>query len=51
MTSSDRTSIDTGGLDPLTFAVVFHWMELAANGGDKDARDFIRGNGELSAAR
>ena len=51
VTSSDRTSIDTGGLDPLTFAVVFHWMELAANGGDKDARDFIRGNGELSTAR
>lgn len=51
VTSSDRTSIETGGLDPLTFAVVFHWMELAANGGDKDARNFIRGNGELSTAR
>ena len=51
VTSSDRTSIETGGLDPHTFAVVFHWMELAANGGDRDARDFIRGNGELSAAR
>ena len=51
VTSSDRTSIETGGLDPLTFAVVFHWMELAANGGDKDARDFLRGNGELSTAR
>ena len=51
VTSTDRTSIETGGLDPLTFAVVFHWMELAANGGDKDARDFLRGNGELSTAR
>lgn len=51
VTSGDRTSIETGGLDPLTFAVVFHWMELAANGGDKDARDFLRGNGELSTAR
>ena len=51
VTSSDRTSIETGGLDPLTFAVVFHWMELAANGGDKDARDFLKGNGELSTAR
>lgn len=51
VTSSDRTSIETGGLDPFTFAVVFHWMELAANGGDKDARDFLRGNGELSTAR
>ncbi len=39
------------GLDPWTFALVFHWMELAANGGDRDARDFMRGNGELSRAR
>ena len=39
------------GLDPRTFAVAFHWMELAANGGDRDARDFLRGNGELSGAR
>ena len=51
VSSSDRKSIETGGLDPLTFAVVFHWMELAANGGDKDARNFIRGNGELGATR
>lgn len=36
-----------GGLDPWTFDVVFHWMELAANGGDKDASDFLRGNGEF----
>lgn len=41
----------TGGLDAWTFAVVFHWMELAANGGDRDARDFLKGNGELSAGR
>ena len=39
---------EKGALDPLTFAVVFHWMEIAANGGDKDARDFLKGNGELS---
>lgn len=41
----------TGGLDALTFAVVFHWMELAANGGDRDARDFLKENGELSGGR
>jgi hypothetical protein len=39
---------ERGALDPLTFAVVFHWMEVAANGGDKDARDFLKANGELS---
>ncbi len=47
--SNDRSGNESGALDPLTFAVVFHWMELAANGGDKDAKDFLRGNGELSA--
>ena len=47
--SSDRSGNESGALDPLTFAVVFHWMELAANGGDRDAKDFLRGNGELSA--
>lgn len=41
----------TGGLDALTFAVVFHWMELAANGGDRDARDFLKENGDLSGGR
>ena len=35
------------GLDPLTFAVAFHWMEFAANGGDTDAKAFLKGNGEL----
>lgn len=40
-----------GRLDPYTFAVVFHWMEIAANGGDKDAKDFLKGNGELSRSR
>ena len=52
------TSIDAkigdkekGALDRATFAVVFHWMEFAANGGDKDARDFLKGNGELSGGR
>ncbi len=42
---------ERGALDPHTFAVVFHWMEAAANGGDKDARDFLKGNGELKGAR
>lgn len=42
---------EKGALDPYTFAVVFHWMEVAANGGDKDARDFLKGNGELSSGR
>lgn len=42
---------EKGALDRTTFAVVFHWMEFAANGGDKDARDFLRGNGELSGGR
>ena len=49
--SSQERGVDTGGLNPLTFAVVFHWMEVAANGGDKDARDFLRGTGDLSATR
>ena len=35
------------GLDPLTFAVAFHWMDFAANGGDADAKTFLRENGEL----
>ena len=42
---------ERGALDRSTFAVVFHWMEFAANGGDKDARDFLKGNGELSCGR
>ncbi|KAL8811712.1 MAG: hypothetical protein Q9200_001575 [Gallowayella weberi] len=42
---------EEGRLDPVTFAVVFHWMEVAANGGDKDARDFLRGNGEWGVGR
>ena len=52
------TSIDArigdkekGVLDRATFAIVFHWMEFAANGGDKDARDFLKGTGELSGGR
>ena len=36
-----------GVLDPLTFAVVLHWMNVAANGGDGEARDFLRDNGAL----
>ena len=42
---------DKGALDRTTFAVVFHWMEFAANGGDRDARDFLKGNGVLSGGR
>ena len=42
---------EKGALDPVTFAVVFHWMEIAANGGDKDASDFLRGNGEFKGGR
>lgn len=42
---------EKGVLDRFTFAVVFHWMEFAANGGDKDAMDFMKGNGELSGGR
>ena len=42
---------EKGALDPVTFAVVFHWMEIAANGGDKDASDFLRGNGEFKSGR
>ncbi|KAL9019509.1 MAG: hypothetical protein Q9185_003209 [Variospora sp. 1 TL-2023] len=45
------TAMEEGRLDPVTFAVVFHWMEVAANGGDKDARDFLRGNGEWGMGR
>lgn len=43
--------LETGGLDALTFAVVFHWMETAANGGDRDARAFLREMGELSSGK
>ncbi len=42
---------EKGALDRSTFAVVFHWMEFAANGGDKDATDFLTGIGELSGGR
>ncbi|KAL8703145.1 MAG: hypothetical protein Q9201_003677 [Fulgogasparrea decipioides] len=44
-------TLEEGRLDPVTFAVVFHWMEVAANGGDRDARDFLRGNGEWGTGR
>ncbi|KAL8831469.1 MAG: hypothetical protein Q9170_005284 [Blastenia crenularia] len=43
--------VEEGRLDPVTFAVVFHWMEVAANGGDRDARDFLRGNGDWNSGR
>lgn len=35
------------GLDPMTFAVAFHWMEVAANAGDRDAKAFLMENGDL----
>ena len=46
--SGDR---ERGRLDPYTFAAVFHWMEVAANGGDKDAKDFLKDNGDLGRVR
>ena len=49
--ASNEKGVDTKGLNPLTFAVVFHWMEVAASGGDKDATDFLRGTGDLSGVR
>lgn len=42
---------ERGALDPYTFAVVRHWMEIAANGGDKDARDFLKGSGDVGTSR
>lgn len=36
---------ERGTLDPLTFDVVHHWMEIAANGGDEVARTFLRQGG------
>ena len=35
------------GMHPETFAAVFHWMEFAANGGDGDAKAFLKENGVL----
>jgi len=42
---------ETGALDPLTFAVVLHWMEIAANSGDREARDFLKSTGQTGAGR
>ena len=44
----DQTS--GGALDPLTFSVVLHWMDVAASGGDREAKDFLRDNGALTGA-
>lgn len=44
----DQTS--GGALDPLTFSVVLHWMEVATSGGDREAKDFLRDNGALTGA-
>ena len=38
---------ERGALDPLTFDVVYHWMEIAANGGDSEARAFLRQGGSV----
>lgn len=47
----NASSSVTEGLDPLIFSVAFHWMEVAANGGDKDARTFLKNNSNLNAGR
>ncbi|KAL9634590.1 MAG: hypothetical protein Q9164_004002 [Protoblastenia rupestris] len=44
----DRSS--TGALDPLTFSVVLHWMDIASSGGDNEAKEFLRANGALGRA-
>lgn len=49
--NASSSSSVTEGLDPLIFSVAFHWMEVAANGGDKDARTFLKNNSNLSAGR
>ena len=36
---------ERGALDPLTFNVVYHWMEIAANGGDAEAKAFLSQGG------
>ena len=41
------TEKEHGALDPQTFAVVFHWMEVAANGGDEEAKAFLRQGGTV----
>ena len=41
---------DSSVLDPITFAVVFHWMEFAANAGDADAITFFKENEGLGRA-
>lgn len=47
----NASSSVTEGLDPLIFSVAFHWMEVAANGGDSDATTFLKNNSNLSAGR
>ena len=44
--SNDSRSGDKekGALDPLTFDVVVHWMDIAANGSDKVAAEFMKGD-------
>jgi hypothetical protein len=41
---------ESPALDPITFAVVFHWMEFAANAGDTDAINFFKENKDLGKA-
>ena len=44
----ERSSV--GALDPLTFSVVLHWMDIASVGGDNEAIEFLRANGALRRA-
>ena len=41
---------ESGVLDSVTFAVVFHWMEFAASAGDADAITFFKENKDLGKA-
>ena len=45
----DSTGVDDnkerGGLNALTFDVVYHWMVIASNGGDAEAKAFLRQSG------
>ena len=45
LSSGFASQRERGTLDPLTFDVVHHWMEIAANGGDEVARTFLRQGG------
>ncbi|KAL9127773.1 MAG: hypothetical protein Q9217_003403 [Psora testacea] len=44
----DKSSV--GALDPLTFSVVLHWMDIASSAGDNEAKEFLNANGALVRA-